>query len=235
MTKSKTMKHDPNALPLTRTPDETVAQVKARAALKPSMTAVVVIDAFKGNLMGEDVDLGEMVKTMGENVRAVKGGDLSHLEAMLLSQAVALETVFASLARRAAHQEQLKHYGVFMGLALKAQSQSRATISALVDLKYPRQATFIKQANVTNGPQQVNNGAGPAPVSASLNAHAEETKSDHPELLEHHHGERLDTGTTSTASGVDPRMATVEAVNRPEDTRGQSQGRTQRRPGRGAG
>jgi hypothetical protein len=44
-----------------------------------------------------------------------------------------------------------------------------------------------------------------------------------------------DTGATSTASGVDPRMATVEAVNRPEDPRGQSQGRTQRRPGRGAG
>ena len=56
----------------------------------------------------------------------------------------------------------LTQYGVYMTLALKAQAQSRATISALVDLKYPKQAaTFVKQANMTTGPQQVNNGAFP--------------------------------------------------------------------------
>ena len=44
-----------------------------------------------------------------------------------------------------------------MGMALNAQAQSRATISELVDLKYPRQATFVKQSNIANGPQQVNN------------------------------------------------------------------------------
>ena len=44
----------------------------------------------------------------------------------------------------------------FPGLALKAQAQSRATLSALVDLKHPRQTTFVKQANITNGLQQIN-------------------------------------------------------------------------------
>jgi hypothetical protein len=42
---------------------------------------------------------------------------------MLVSQATALQTIFTSLARRAAVQEQLRHYEAFLGLALKAQAQ----------------------------------------------------------------------------------------------------------------
>ena len=67
---------------------------------------------------------------------------------MLVSQATALQTMFTSLARRAANQQRLKQFETFMTLALKAQAQSRATESALVDLKYPRQATFVRQANI---------------------------------------------------------------------------------------
>ena len=78
-------------------------------------------------------------------------------ERMLYRQAKTLETMVTWLARRAATQEQMRHYEAFLGLAFKAQAQSRATILALVDLKYPRQATFVKQANITHGPQQVNN------------------------------------------------------------------------------
>ena len=76
---------------------------------------------------------------------------------MLVSQANALQTIFTSLARRASSQESLPLFQAYMGLALKAQSQSRSTISALVDLKNPKQATFVGQANMTTGPQQVNN------------------------------------------------------------------------------
>ena len=63
---------------------------------------------------------------------------------MLISQATALQTIFTSLARRAQMQEYQKNLESFLELALEAQAQSRATISALVDLKYPRQATFVK-------------------------------------------------------------------------------------------
>jgi hypothetical protein len=225
MTKTKTKpKHNPKGMPLVMAPDDTVEQAKARSALRPSINAVSVISAYQSNVMGEDVDLTEMVDKLSATISDVQGGDLSNLEAMLLTQATALQTMFTSLARRAAHQDQLKHYGVFMTLALKAQAQSRATISALVDLKYPRQATFIKQANVAHGPQQVNNG--PAPAGAG--SHAKETKPEHPELLEHHHGERLDTGTTSATSRADPIMETVGEVHRPKDTRRKSQGGTQR-------
>ena len=62
-------------------------------------------------------------------------------------------------------------------MALKAQAQIRATNSALVDLKYPRQATFVKQANIAHGPQQVNNGTAPTELcenyaQAHTHAHA---------------------------------------------------------------
>jgi hypothetical protein len=45
-----------------------------------------------------------------------------------------------------------------MRLAFKAQSQSRAAIETLAEIKNPRQVTFFKQANIAGGNQQVNNG-----------------------------------------------------------------------------
>ncbi|NML85778.1 hypothetical protein [Polaromonas sp.] len=159
MTKAKTPAGTAKHLQLTCAPSQTTAQVLSRAALQPCINGASVIEAFQGNIMGKEVDLGELVAGLSESCTGVKGGDLSILESMLVGQATALQTIFASLARRAATQENLRQYETFMGLALKAQSQSRATISALVDLKYPRQATFVRQANIAHGPQQVNNGA----------------------------------------------------------------------------
>lgn len=211
---------------------ESLAQSMGKAALLPTINAATVIHAYQGNLMGNETDLQAMVEGIQATVKDVQGGDLGRLEAMLVSQATALQTMFTSLARRANNQEQLKHYGVFMGLALKAQAQSRATISALVDLKYPRQATFVKQANIAHGPQQVNNGAGPdggfLTPSARAHTRTEQTKPEHPELLEQHHGERLDTGETSATSRTNPNMETVGEIHRPKDTRRKSQGGTQR-------
>ena len=153
---------------------------KARMALMPSVNSATVISAYQGNVMGKDTDINAMIEDLRETSKEVRGGDLHIMEAMLINQATALQTIFTSLARRAASQEQLKHYEVFLGLALKAQAQSRATISALVDLKYPKQATFVKQANIAHGPQQVNNNSAPAGTVS----HAEENKHEQNKLLE---------------------------------------------------
>ena len=126
---------------------------KARMALKPSVNGAVVVQAYQGNVIGKDVDLSVLIDELRSTFTEVKGGDLHNLEAMLISQATALQTIFASLARRANLQEYQKNFESFLGLALKAQAQSRATITALVDLKFPKQATFVKQANIANGPQ----------------------------------------------------------------------------------
>lgn len=227
MSKTKP-KHDPEAMPLVMKSTETVEQAKARAALLPSINAASVIQSFQGNVIGTDVDMSEMVEGLRGTIQAVNGGDLSNLEAMLVSQATALQTMFTSLARRAVHQDQLKHYDTFMGLALKAQAQSRATITALVDLKYPRQATFVKQANIAHGPQQVNNGAGAAFPDASR-AREEEQKPDQTELLEAPHGSTsLDRGTTAAATRGDSAVEALGAVNRPKVSRRKGQGISQR-------
>jgi iron only hydrogenase large subunit-like protein len=44
-----------------------------------------------------------------------------------------------------------------MNLAFKAQNQSRLTLQALLGLKQPKRSTFVKQANIAHGHQQVNN------------------------------------------------------------------------------
>lgn len=133
------------------------ARGKGLLATVPSLNNAAVIESFQGNVMGKDADLGAMIEMLENSVQNVSKDDLSGLEAMLVGQATALQTIFTSLARKAAIQDRLPQYQAYMSLALKAQAQSRATITALVDLKRPNQPAFIGQANLTTGPQQVNN------------------------------------------------------------------------------
>ena len=185
-------------LALNATP--TVDQFKAELAVSPSMNAGSLIDAFSG--FGGFAELNELADSVRQTAKKVQAGDLSSLEVMLVSQATALQTIFTGLALRAQVQTQQRNMESFMSLALKAQSQSRATISALVDLKYPRQATFVKQANIANGPQQVNNGVAAVP--------AHEEKSDSTSKLSGSDHELLqDTRTSSPTVTGNPSMETV--------------------------
>lgn len=149
------------------------------------------------------------VQTLMEQLRTtfdqVKNGDLQHCEAMLVGQAHALQSIFMSLARRAANQEYLKQYETYLRMALKAQNQSRMTLETLAKIKNPP-VIFAKQANINqgNGNQQVNNGT-LAPAS-----HAEKNINQQNELLEVQHGsETMDTRATGATIGKNPAMATV--------------------------
>jgi hypothetical protein len=224
--KAKPAAADSNALQVVRTPEQTSAQAIARTALRPSINGASVVKAYQGNLLGKDVDLAELVDGLSDSCRRVKDGDLSTLEAMLVSQATALQTIFTSLARRAQEQQYQKNLEAFLGLALKAQAQSRATISALVDLKYPRQATFVKQANIAHGPQQVNNGAaaGADPEQyAQARTHAEKYAPEQNKLLEAEHGQpggRMDTRAAQAAKRSYQAVEAVEPVHRANKPRG---------------
>jgi hypothetical protein len=185
---------------------------KAKLATSPSANSAAVIDAYSGSVFGKDANMSLVIDNLRDTFKEVGEGDMHKVEAMLISQATALQTIFTSLARRAANQEQMRHYETFMTMALKAQSQSRATLTALVDLKFPRNATFVKQANIANGPQQVNNGA----QHADATSPAKEIQTEQSELLEHQHGQRLDTGTQGKTIGNDPQLETVGKINRPK-------------------
>ena len=132
-------------------------------------------------------------------------------EAMLVAQAYSLQAIFVQLARKASQQEYMKNYETFLRLALKAQSQCRASLETLAMLKNPG-VVFAKQANIAHGPQQVNNGV--APPAAVEPSRAGNSVSERNELLEVPSGERMDAGTASAASGTDSDMATLEVGDR---------------------
>lgn len=131
---------------------------------------------------------------------------------MLICQATTLDALFCSLTRRAVAQEMLHPYEVHFRLALRAQSQCRATLETLATIKNPL-VLIAKQANIANGPQQVNNGT--APAADPLRAGETENAQNRP--LEQDHGEqRLDTGTASAASGADSALAALGESDRAE-------------------
>jgi hypothetical protein len=201
---------------LAQTGDESKDAVIAKAALSPYLSGAVVADAYQANIMGPDVNLMEMVNVLTENARQTQDGDLSHLEAMLLSQATGLQAIFTSLAKRAQVQTSQRNLEAFLGLAMKAQSQSRATIATLVDLKYPRQVAFLKQTNVSHGPQQVNNHTDPGAGSRT-----EEVQSQRDKLLVGHNdgSTTMDTRATAAASRSHPAPQTLDVCDRPNKRR----------------
>jgi len=159
---------------------------------------------------GNTIDLMAAMDVLAEHQKEINAGDMSRTESMLMNQAVALQSIFVDLALRAKGQTGLPQLQTLTGLALKAQSGCRATLQALGELKYPRQATFVKQANIAHGPQQINN----ASTQAGADSHAREIKPQQNELLEdaRHGSTQLDTRATATRSN--PAMAAVESVHR---------------------
>ena len=181
--------------------DETKEQALAEFQSKSEFLSTAVIESFNVGL-GEDFDFQSNMRVLGKTIREIQSGDLSKIEEMYISQAVALEAMFASLARRAKVQDKLLQYDTHMRLALKAQNQSRATLQALVQLKQPSNTQFIKQANIAQGHQQVNN-------------LAEKNITPQNELLEDIHGNsHLDTGTTTAPKGIDTALEALDKVHR---------------------
>lgn len=172
--------------------------------------ATAVMASLQKNLAGESATSDSVMLAVDEQVGRVQAGDMSEVEAMLMSQAISLQTTYASLARKAAAQEYLKTYQVHMTLALKAQAQSRATLEALIELKHPRHPpTFVKQANIAHGPQQVNQyGATPANGEirdqyAPAHAHTENGGTAPNKLLEASHENKGGIGFSRIPNDVD--------------------------------
>ncbi|MBC7618145.1 MAG: hypothetical protein H7293_04005 [Candidatus Saccharibacteria bacterium] len=218
---SKINRREPTTLEAEGLAGKTESESKGRAVMHPGANAVVAITSLK-NLAGGEIDRLVMLDALNESMGRVKSGDLVDLEKMLLGQATALQAMFTSFAVRASDQTNTKIFETYMSLALKAQNQSRATISALVDLKYPRQATFVKQANITQGPQQINNGSQnlTRPVQdaqAKPRSRGKNTESQQNKLLELKDGKAqkwVVTRETQSTKQSDRALETVGTVNR---------------------
>lgn len=204
--KAPAKKNGPNQVKLVKQSGEAEAATKARNIIGPTVKGAVATNAFT-KAYGE-IDLQALVDELAVQTERVHGGDLKRAESMLTTQAHTLDAIFNELARRSALNmgEYINAAERYMRLALKAQSQCRATLETLATIKNPP-VIYAKQANIANGPQQVNNGTQPAPAR-------EEKTIPSNELLEHEHEQRLDTGTPGTAIGADKELETVGEVDR---------------------
>ena len=172
--------------------------------------AITLVNFSRGGI-GE-LSLNDCLTVLREKGDAVNRGDMRAHEAMLSAQAVALNAIFGEFARRAALNmgEHIGAMETYARLAMKAQSQCRSTIETLAEMKNPP-VVFTRQANIANGPQQVNNGF------SHTAPHASETPIAPTELLQDTRNGRtqLDTRATSTTGRSDTSLEPVGAINRP--------------------
>jgi hypothetical protein len=192
--------------------------------------ALLSIDMLNGRIDGHDMET--MVAAREEQtaiIERVQGGDMSDIEAMLVGQALTLQAMFTKYGGLInANMSNMKAMQAVFNMAMKAQAQSRATVQALVELKYPKSVVITKQANISHGHQQVNNGVDggdfPTSTRTHAHAHAQANTIEQNELLRsidnEPTGERLDTRTQGTHGATDKELATVATQHRRKNSRG---------------
>jgi len=193
---------------------QSLEQATTEYLLEAKTLGAFVVDG-NTNSVSSQIHLEFAREVIGQGIDEIKKGDLSKLEEMLYSQAVALNMMFTNLSRRASIQTNVDIRSALANLALKSQNQSRNTIQTLINLKQPNQTAFIKQqTNVANGHQQINNGVAQSSPENFTNVTNE--------LLEVNHGKWLDTGTKAKTKGVNSELEAVGEVHRGKNSKRQS-------------
>ncbi len=198
-------KRNPDAFEVVKSGD-TTSQALAKLATT-SVLSAVTLKRYSG--AGDALEVPDLVTEMRKAGDEVVEGNMGRVERMLANQAMTLDAIFNDMAQRSGRQDTYKGIEVLMRLALKAQAQARSTAEALALLKNPM--PFIKQANLTTGPQQVNNtyAGGTLERSARAQAGAGNSRSEPNKLLEADHGQRLDIGAQAAAGRANQKLETV--------------------------
>jgi hypothetical protein len=175
----------------------------SRAFIRPTVTAALTMQPWNSTL-----SVNGLRGALMEQIDKVDKGDLSRPENILLCQAHTLDFLFSELCQQAHNnQTYIANYESIMRMAFRAQNQCRMTLETLANIKNPP-VVFAKQANISQGHQQINNGV---PSQAS---HAEENQNLQNKILEHTHGERLDTREKSEAVPVNSHMEALGEEHR---------------------
>jgi hypothetical protein len=172
----------------------------ARQLLDPALSAGRSVEVWTWT---EQEHLHEELRDeIAKQVDAVRSGDMSGLEAMLVSQYITLDAIFHNLCRRSGRHGHPEKTAMMLQGALKAQAASRKTIQTLVSLKSP------PPMNVVSG-NQTNIGA--VNLNSELRLETAPSK-----LLGATHGERLDTLSAGIAGEEDQELVTVGEIDRAE-------------------
>lgn len=148
-----------NALIVEQSETETGAQALARKVLDPNFRHAHTASVFADRLLGTTIQapgLMDYIGHMQSVTKSAESGDLAMASRMLAAQGTTLDTMFTELARRTAlnmgdYINAAERYG---RLALKAQSNCRATLEALAKLHQPREQ-IVKHVHVNEGGQAV--------------------------------------------------------------------------------
>lgn len=181
----------------------------AELTTSSELAAYRVINAVEQNSgIEKNIDAPTLIEILRGQARAVSNQDLAQAEAMLLNQATALQSLFARLSEKAFSVKNISQFNDFMRVALRAQNQCRATIETLSTVKNPP-IIYARQANVTTGPQQINNG-----VTAP--SQAREVENEQIQLSVEGNELRTDTGTPALTGRVNQEVEAMEKIHRTE-------------------
>jgi hypothetical protein len=127
----------------------------AKLAVSPEMSSQRVVSAAERNKgLDEHLDIQRLMAVLKAESARLSEGKSEDVGPILANQALALQSLFARLTERALSQSHMSNVEAFMRLALRAQSQCRATLETLSSLnKAP--TVFARQANVATN-QQIN-------------------------------------------------------------------------------
>jgi hypothetical protein len=132
-------------------PGENEETVLARTATHPTTQAAISVQKY--NRSFGELDVAGLIEALQEANKEER------VEDMLTAQAHVLDAIFNTLAQRAAMnmgEGYLQATETYLKLALRAQSQARATWEALANIQNPPVMGYVRQANIAHN-QQVNN------------------------------------------------------------------------------
>lgn len=148
-----------DALAVAISSGEDSGSATARTILGPefrhAVAASQVLKPQFGSIDGSP-GYGDYTNAIRARGDAAAKGDLAFASRVLAAQAMTLDTIFTEMARRMALNmgEFLPATETYARIALKAQSQSRATLEALAKLHQPREQT-VRHVHVNEGGQAV--------------------------------------------------------------------------------
>lgn len=149
----------PEVAEMTETEGESHSMTIARLRLNPIMRHATTANAMAAATVkfdGAAVSALDSSGALSDLAGQVAGGDLRPVSDFLLAQAVMLDSTVTEMMRRAWQNasEYPDAFRSYMGLALKAQAQSRASLESLARIHQPREQ-IVRHVHVNEGGQAI--------------------------------------------------------------------------------
>jgi hypothetical protein len=92
--------------PLANQNKQSESEKCAKVSLSASYMGAILADSFTSAILPK-AEVGDVASALTEKITKIQAGDMQPIEAMLISQAQALQTMFVTLGRMAASKTQL--------------------------------------------------------------------------------------------------------------------------------